>query len=182
MTPSSSDEKPRTSTLTIILFAAYLALLVGLVLFKFPFSYQTGDTGRHLNLIPFAGSRSSGGAIVWSEVIENVIAFVPYGLYLAMLRPAWSFGRKLLPIVITTVVFETIQYVFAIGRSDITDVLSNTLGGILGIGIFAALARLLGATRTNRVLNIVALALTIVVMLLWAFLGLHSLRAGTRSH
>ena len=59
--------------------------------------------------------------------------------------------------------------------------LANTLGGILGIGIYAGLSRLLGA-RTNRVLNVVALALTIVVVLFWAFVGAHSLGGAAHSH
>ncbi|MGO4300956.1 VanZ family protein [Leifsonia sp. RAF41] len=181
MTPSRSGRSPRSSTLTTILFAAYLVLLVGLVLFKFPFNYETGDSGRHLNLIPFAGSYTAGGVVGWSEVIENVIVFVPYGVYLSMLTSGWSIGRRLLPILITTVAFETVQYVFAIGRSDITDVLANALGGVLGIGIYAGVARLLGA-RTNRVLNAVALVLTIVVVLAWAFLGVHSMGASPSGH
>lgn len=109
-----------------------------------------------------------------------MIVFVPYGIYVALLRPRWSFGRRLVPIVVTTVAFETIQFVFAIGRSDITDVLSNTLGGALGISIYVGVERLLGA-GTRRVLNVVALALTIIVLAFWAFLGAHSIGAANGS-
>lgn len=45
-------------------------------------------------------------------------------------KPSWSFTTKILTIVGTTVAFETIQYVFAIGRADITDILASTLGGL----------------------------------------------------
>lgn len=181
MKPNAGAARTPGSGLTIALFVVYLLLLVGLILFKFPFNYETATSGRHLNLIPFAGSLTSGGLIGWSEVVENVIVFVPYGIYVALLRPRWSFGRRLVPIVVTTVAFETIQFVFAIGRSDITDVLSNTLGGALGISIYIGLARLLGA-GTRRVLNVVALALTMIVLAFWAFLGAHSIGAANGSH
>ena len=36
------------------------------------------------------------------------------------------------------------QYVLAIGGSDITDLIGNTLGGVAGIGVFAVLHRLFG--------------------------------------
>ncbi|EGW41936.1 putative membrane protein [Desulfosporosinus sp. OT] len=37
--------------------------------------------------------------------------------------------KKVLAIVVLTLAFEISQYIFVIGRADITDVLSNTLGG-----------------------------------------------------
>lgn len=66
--------------------------------------------------------------------------------------------KKLLAIVGLTFAFEIIQFIFAIGRTDITDVLSNTLGGIIGIGIYALLSKVL-KSRTNKVINVVALLL-----------------------
>lgn len=148
-----------------MLFLIYALLLVGLVLFKFPFSYQSSQSGRVLNLIPFAGSFSKNGAFRYSEVVDNVLVFVPLGIYLCMLKRHWSFARKIIAIIAITVAFETIQYIFAIGRADITDVLGNTLGGVIGIGIYAALHKVIGA-RTNRVLNIAGLILTVCALLL----------------
>jgi hypothetical protein len=42
--------------LTVLLLVTYALLLVGVILFKFPFQYQLTGSGRELNLIPFAGS------------------------------------------------------------------------------------------------------------------------------
>jgi len=154
---------------TVVLFAIYALVLIGLVLFKFPFSYDDTESGRHLNLIPFAGSFTGAGTLRLGEIVENVLVFVPFGVYLCMLKPDWSFAKKLIPIVVTTVAFETIQYVFAIGRADVTDVIGNALGGILGIAVYGLLARALGA-RTDRVLRVVAVILTVGALALYAVL------------
>ncbi len=81
--------------------------------------------------------------------------------------------RRILAVVGTSVAFEVIQYVFGIGRSDITDVITNTLGGAIGIGIYAVTRRMLGI-RTNRVLTVVELIATVVILLFVGFLALHS--------
>jgi glycopeptide antibiotics resistance protein len=159
----------KSSVLSIVLFAIYAALLIGVILFKFPFSSEATGNGRAVNLIPFAGSFRSDGVFRLDELIENVVIFVPLGVYLSMVKRDWSFARKLLLVVGVTVAFETIQYIFAIGRADITDVLTNTLGGLVGIGVYAVVARLLGK-RTDRVINVVALILTVFVLSYSAFL------------
>jgi glycopeptide antibiotics resistance protein len=159
----------RSNVLSIVLFAIYAALLIGVILFKFPFSSEATGNGRAVNLIPFAGSLRSDGVLRLDELIENVVIFVPLGVYLSMVKRDWSFARKILLVVGVTVAFETIQYIFAIGRADITDVLTNTLGGLVGIGVYAVVARLLGK-RTDRVINVVALVLTVFVLSYSAFL------------
>jgi glycopeptide antibiotics resistance protein len=106
-------------------------------------------------------------------VIENVLIFVPLGIYISMLKREWSFGLRTLVVAATSVAFEAIQYAFSIGRADITDVICNTFGGVLGIGLYAITANLM-RTRTNRVLNIVALVVTVIVVAFFAFLRAHS--------
>jgi glycopeptide antibiotics resistance protein len=167
----SMTTSKRPPTLTIILFVIYALLLVGIILFKFPFNYELTENGRELNLIPFAGSFASHrfGA---SEVLENALIFAPLGLYLSMVF-RWSFGRRVLVIAAVSVLFEAIQYAFAIGRSDITDVIENTAGGIVGIGIYVLANRLLRA-RANRVLTILALVVTVLAVAFFAYLRAHS--------
>ena len=72
-----------------------------------------------------------------------------------MLKPAWSFGRKLLAVVALSVTYEVLQYVLAIGASDITDVITNTLGGAAGlVAVYGAIP--VGQGQTHVVLNRVA--------------------------
>jgi glycopeptide antibiotics resistance protein len=59
--------------------------------------------------------------------------------------------------------FEIIQFVLAIGRSDFTDILANTLGGVIGIGIYQLIFKLL-KHRTNIFINLFSLCVTSFVM------------------
>ncbi len=161
------------SILTFALFAIYALVLVGIILFKFPFSYQEDGNGRVLNLIPLAGSYREGGTLRVDELVENVLIFVPFGLYLSMVKRTWSFWRRTLLILGVTIAFEIIQYIFAIGRADITDVLTNAIGGAVGIGLYALLSRVLKG-RTDLVINVVALILTVAALLELAFLLSHA--------
>jgi glycopeptide antibiotics resistance protein len=171
MTNSAAKSETRSS-LTIALFAIYALVLVGVILFKFPFSSQATVSGRVLNLIPFEGSFRDG-ALRLDEIIENVVIFVPLGLYLSMVKATWSFWRKTLVILGVTVAFEIIQYIFVIGRADVTDVITNALGGMAGIGLHALLTKAL-KTRTNGVINVAALVLTVCALLEFGFLLSHS--------
>jgi len=170
---ASAKAPVRPDVLTIVLFAIYAVLLVGIILFKFPFQYQLTASGRELNLIPFAGSYTDPRGLATGEVVENVLIFVPFGIYLSTLIRQWSFARRTMIIAATSVAFEIIQFAFAIGRADITDVLCNTLGGILGIGLFAILARVL-RSHTVRVLGALELVVTVAALAFLTFLRLHS--------
>ena len=67
--------------------------------------------------------------------------------------------KKILSIIGLTLVFESIQFVLAIGISDITDIIANTLGGVIGIGIYELLFKVL-KHRSYKFINLFALVLT----------------------
>lgn len=120
------------------LFAAYLVILLWLVLFKFSYDpiavirdYQT----RSLNLIPFDYSRNS-------EMIANLLAFIPFGVMLGVIFKQVAWRNKLAAIFAFSVVVEIIQYCVAIGATDITDVIMNTLGGFIGLAAYTAVSKL----------------------------------------
>ena len=79
-----------------------------------------------------------------------------FGIYVSMLKPDGGFWKKVLPIFCVSLFYEVMQYVLAIGGSDITDLIGNTLGGVVGIGVFAVLYRLFGR-KVIKVLNVLAL-------------------------
>lgn len=137
---------------TLVLSIINVLALIWLVLFKLQFSFDQIERVRVINMIPLNES-------VFSEVYNNIRIFVPLGIYICMLKSKWSFKKKLLSIIGFTLAFEIIQFVLAIGRSDITDILANTLGGTIGIGIYELLFKIL-KHRTNKFINIFALVLT----------------------
>ena len=118
-------------------------------------------------MIPYQGVFNNGGITFSYEIIYNVLLFIPLGIYICMLKNDWSLITKLLLIIGSTFALETIQYIFALGRTDITDIINNTLGGAIGIGIYALAFKLL-KERTNRVVNIFALGVTVIVVLRFA--------------
>ncbi|PYS98012.1 MAG: protein vanZ [Acidobacteria bacterium] len=119
------------------LFAAYLLVLLWLVLFKFsydPFAVIRDFQTRSLNLIPFAYARNS-------EMIANVIAFIPFGVMLGVNFKQVLFKYKIGTIFAFSLLAEIIQYVLGIGASDITDVIMNTLGGLMGLAGYVGLSK-----------------------------------------
>lgn len=140
---------------TIGLLVIYLSLLTWIILFKMTLSFQELPDLRGINLIPFAGSVIVNNQIDFSEIINNVLIFVPFGVYISMVKPDWAFLKKVAPIAGVSLLFEVLQFIFAIGGTDITDFIGNTLGGIIGIGIYFVLYRFFKA-KINKVLNILA--------------------------
>ena len=162
--------KSKEYSITKGLFVVYIILLTWIILFKMQFDISSLETMslRNINLVPFAGSLIVNNRVDISEIILNVAVFVPFGIYLCMLKEKWSFIKKVVPIFITSLAFETIQYIFAIGASDIADLIGNTLGGIIGIAVFMLLSKIF-KNKTIKIFNVLALIVTVIVVL---FLGL----------
>lgn len=90
---------------------------------------------RSINLVPFGASVIINGEIHYLEIIVNVLTFLPYGIFVCMFGDRKSFLKMLAPIFFTSLLYEAIQYIWALGASDITDLITNTLGGVIGIDI-----------------------------------------------
>lgn len=158
----------RRERLTLVLFIVYAAFLTWIILFKM---YLPGDTLPHLrnlNLIPFAGAMVINGKADYTEVLQNLIAFVPFGIYMGVMKTGAPFWKKLLPAVCVSFVYEMLQYALSLGATDITDLLSNTAGAAVGINLYAVLCRFCRA-QAHRVVNILAGTATVCAML---FLGI----------
>jgi glycopeptide antibiotics resistance protein len=109
--------------------------------------------------------------IEFSEIYDNILVFVPFGLYVSMLKSNWSFLKKVAPIAGVSLLYEVLQFIFSVGASDVTDLIGNTFGGIIGIAIYIVFRRLLKTDfKTNKILNIIALIGTICVIILLAIL------------
>ena len=124
-------KKEKVNYTVPILFLLYLALLIWIILFKLQFSILDLDRVREINLIPFYYEYEV--TFHATEVLQNVLIFMPFGIYLCLLLPKSRFGVKLLLISAVSLLLEICQYVLAIGRSDITDLITNVCGGLFGI-------------------------------------------------
>ena len=119
-------KKEKTSFFVPLLFVIYMVLLVWIIVFKLQFSISELDIVRSINLVPFYYGNEIGVRFHLKEILENVSIFAPLGIYLCMLKHEPKFPIKLIFILGTSFALEVLQYIFAIGRSDITDLLTNT--------------------------------------------------------
>jgi len=154
-----------------VLFLIYLVLLVWIIVFKLQFSISDLDSARSINLVPFHYDKEAGENFHTKEILENLLIFVPMGIYLQMLLFNSKFSMKALAIAGTSLLLEAAQYVLVIGRSDITDLLTNTAGGLLGIALYCIVARLLKKReRTDKLFLILATVASVLVIGLLALL------------
>lgn len=147
-----------------VLFLVYLLFLIWAILWKFNPPYVGNDLFRSLNLIPFNGNS-------FSEMRFNVLIFIPFGFFCSALLPEHTFFRKVLFAFLASTALEAIQYVLGIGHSDVTDVVMNTLGGIVGIAAYFALVKLFPGKKSIATL-IACLLVTALVLAAVAFFAL----------
>lgn len=151
------------------LFVIYLFLLVWIIIFKTEFSIEPLKGLQGINLEPFKYVKRVGNTINFADVIENMVVFIPFGLLLKMVNRHISILYATLLFFATSLFFEVMQYVLCIGISDITDLITNTLGGMVGLALYHVLY--LGfKKKTDRVLKVALTVGMLVFMLLYSFL------------
>lgn len=121
----------RQKLLSILLFADgfFLYYMLYVTLFM-----RSIGSRREVELLPFTDPALINGDFHY--VMENVLLFIPFGILLYMTLRAY--GRKcsmrtvLSASFLTSVSVEFLQYVFACGKSEIDDVITNIAGALIG--------------------------------------------------
>lgn len=154
--------KKKSYCIVSILFLLYLALLIWIILFKLQFSITALDRVREINLIPFYYKEEV--TFHATEVLENVLIFVPFGIYLCLIFKKLRFSGKLFLIAGMSLLLELCQYVLAIGRSDITDLITNIVGGLIGVFLYNTVVWLFhNQKRVDQIIIISATIVTAIV-------------------
>mgnify|MGYP001060700350 CR=1 FL=1 len=151
-----------------LLLGFYLTVLLWLILFKFSFDIVTvieHHQTRTLNLIPFAGLSHS----TVREMIENVAVFVPLGLLFGIASRPKRFWQKLGIISAVSLGVEIIQFIFGIGITDITDFITNTLGGLIGLSLYTLGSKYIDGKVLNRCIASILLVVLAVILFLRLF-------------
>lgn len=158
--------KSKNQRLSEVLFLIYLAVLIWLIIFKAEFSLANINDMRNINLDPYAAPARINGQIVYEEIYFNVLAFLPFGLYLGLLFKKWNVFQHMLILLLVSTSFEVIQYIFSIGATDITDVINNVMGGIIGLLVYHGMKWILkDSHRTQKIINIIAAVMTTLVII-----------------
>ena len=128
----------------------FIVYLLSLAYFLF-FAEATGRTFTErtyqYNLIPFheirrfvVYRRQLGFAAVALNLAGNVLAFVPFGVFLPLLvKHARSLVKTLLLGFEFSLLVEIVQLFSKVGSFDVDDILLNTLGVLIGYVLFRLL-------------------------------------------
>ena len=166
----------KANKLTNVLFIIYLIALFWIIVFKFNLPFSHMGTMRSINLIPFSESLILNGKLAFSELIMNVVIFVPLGIYVGVIFKRWTILKKLFLPFLISLVCEVLQFIFGIGASDITDIITNTLGGIIGLIIYKGLEKVFkNSIKTQKFINTIAIIGTLLMILLLLLLRINNL-------
>ncbi len=161
---------------TTVLFMIYLIVLFWILLFKLGVHFSNMGKIHSINLIPFSKPSMSNGKADFNEMILNVIIFVPLGVYAGILFKRWIFVKKILLLLLISLLIEVLQFILRLGVSDITDVITNTLGGIAGLMIFIAIEKIFNnSVKAHKFINTIAAIGTILIILFLVLLKTNNL-------
>lgn len=161
--------------LTAALLFVYLMVLGWVLVLKLGtrFSYMRS---RRVSLVPFREYLVYHSRMDMSQIVLNILIFVPLGVYTGMLFPQWKPGAKIFFFFLVSFAVEMAQYILAIGAFDSTDIITNTTGGILGYILFTVVERMRNShLAAQRTINFIALAGTACMVLLLVLLKLDML-------
>lgn len=164
--PLLTRREPRVvKGLARVLLALYVSALLWLTLFKLSYDiptilaeYQT----RSMNPIPFV--RLGGAGL--SETISNFVTFIPFGLLLSVNFKKTARRRLLTVVLVFSVAVESLQFILAIGTTDATDVVTNTLGGLTGLALYRLVNKGIRAEILDWVIAAVGTILFVTLVLL----------------
>lgn len=131
---SKKKQKPPAKWVPVTMFCVYMTVMLAITFL----SRESGSRSGVLDLRLFStwGINDRNNAFV----IENVLLFIPYGfLY------CWNFNRKRKIFrctflgAVTSLGIETMQLLTGRGYFQIDDIVTNTLGALIG-GLFFAVA------------------------------------------
>ena len=155
--------KNKVKSLTIVLTAIYFFMVVWIILFKMSTLSEIAYLShiRNINLMPFHYDIET--LYHRSEIINNVIIFIPFGFYLKMLKmkgiKAIILGMAL------SVGLEILQFILAVGATDITDIMMNTAGTVIGVSFYALLYLIFRKSDTlDKVLCVLASIFTVLLI------------------
>lgn len=151
--------KPKLRGLSWLLFLLYLAVMVKVILFKYPsfgqmpeemtldrlqFRLQHGTNFTPFKTIAYYLSGHVNTPIAVRNIGGNIFLFSPLGLLVPFIFPRLRTVRQISAVAVGTSLFlELVQLLTGLGGFDVDDLLLNVMGGILGVLAFKAVRRLI---------------------------------------
>jgi glycopeptide antibiotics resistance protein len=119
--------KNNKRALLVSMFSVYDYLVIAITLL----SRMSNSRKRVMSLIPFGTMHNNYLSQKW--VIENIILFIPYGVFLMLLFYEKIRFRELIYIAaITSLLIESTQIITGRGNFEVDDIMTNTFGAVIG--------------------------------------------------
>ena len=152
------QEKKETYVVGWCLFVVYLLSLAYFLFFAEATGRTFTERTYQYNLIPFheirrfiVYRRQLGFGAVMLNLTGNVVAFVPFGVFLPMLvKRVRSFGKTLLLGFEFSLFVEIVQLFGKVRSLDVDDILLNTLGVFAGYVLYRLFRLLHLHKKKNR--------------------------------
>lgn len=162
--------------LTAFLLFVYMVLLFWIIVLKLNINFSYKGKAGNINLIPYSQPLILNGKVDYGEMILNVLVFIPLGVYVGILFRKTSILKKFLSFFLISFIFEILQYILRIGAFDITDIINNTLGGIIGFLFLRIFEMLFGSPeKAQKIINLIALFFTILIVSTFMYLKINRL-------
>lgn len=117
-----------------LLFSFYVSQVIGVTLLN---RTITEEARYDLNMIDVYRIAFSGNSVFMTQLIGNVIMFIPFGILVPI---CYQRIRGLLKIILVSFLaslfIETTQLYTHTGLFELVDLLNNTLGGVIGYFIY----------------------------------------------
>ena len=126
----------------VVLFVVYLVLLVWTVVWKLevPDGGEAALLPRPIKLDPVR-AQCRGRCERTPRAPRQLPAVHPVRAYVGLLAPTWQWWKRTGVFVGASFVLETTQHLLSTGTFDTTDVIVNTVGGLVGVGLLAMARR-----------------------------------------
>lgn len=133
-------------------FVFFILFLFWITLFKnvSPLEIFTPNrfTYRRVSIIPFSDMLKGYYSNI--DILGNIILFIPVGVYINLFIKKLKIYQKILLLPLISIFFELNQYIFSIGATDATDVVTNTIGGIIGMIFYWVLKKILKCDKKTQ--------------------------------
>lgn len=162
--------------------AVYAYILMDIILVK---SYVSSpmelfSTNREMlrgvNLVPFKELwvDKMSSSFNRTSIYGNIALFIPLGMYITMFvdKKKLSIVKKITIIALVSLSFELFQYIFSTGITDINDLILNTGGGILGIGLYNILKSILKEEKVNKLIVVLGGIVGVMLVVLFTILNI----------
>ena len=147
------------------IFLCYLSVVLGATLL----SRGTGFTNERIQSLfySYRDAWINFSKAAWRNIILNFCMFIPFGIWLPLgIKGFRKFWKTYLAGFAFTMFIECIQLLFRRGIFELDDILGNTVGAMIGYGLFSIAAlinKILKKEKSKNIISAAALQVPLVI-------------------